>query len=239
MQERYLGDSHDYLKYSLIRALGGAGLGPVAVAWYLTVPELVDKSTNNDGEKRHHINGKGWDELDPVLLQRLNDYQHPRHRSIDAFEKSGILSPDTVFTARNPPVNFQDRREWWKNVLADCEPATTVFSDPDNGFEVPSASFKAKPKYAFYDEARSVAEKGKIAVNIQFARQCDPIMRANDVRGKLHEGPIHFPKLPVLRGRVAPNILFVFLAPAQFHHAIRSVVESLVARSAGRIEAIE
>ncbi|MCX7299732.1 MAG: hypothetical protein NTX73_05015 [Rhodobacterales bacterium] len=239
MQERYLGDSHDYLKYSLLGALSGAGLGPVALAWYLTFPELVDRSSNKDGEKRHHINGKGWDSLDPVLLQKLNSYQHPQDRSIGAFETSGILSHDTIFTARNPPVNLQNRRIWWQKVLADCQPATTVFSDPDNGFEVPSASVRAMPKYALYEEARSIASIGKIAVNIQFARQCDPVQRANEVRSRLHDGPEQFAKLPVLRGRVAPNILFVFLAPAKFHDVIRSVVENLVAKSAGRFEVIK
>ena len=57
MQERYLGDSHDFLKYALLRHLSGELGLRLGVDWYLTRPESVDCPGNNDGEKRQHLKG--------------------------------------------------------------------------------------------------------------------------------------------------------------------------------------
>jgi len=238
MQERYLGDSHDYLKYALLRALHAAGFGPLGLAWYLTHERAVEAAGNADGEKRHHLSARGWAQLDPELHAALHAFAAPEDRSIEAFEASGILPAGTVFTARNPPVDPPARIQWWRAVQDDCAPARTVFSDPDNGFIVPSAPRRRQPKYATYGETLSLYRAGKTTVTIQFARQCDPVKRARDIRARLTETAPDCAGLPVLRGRTAPNILFIFLAPPPRHAALNEALRALVSRAPARLELI-
>ncbi|HEV2488092.1 MAG TPA: hypothetical protein VGT08_21400 [Terracidiphilus sp.] len=47
MQERYLGDVHDYIKFALLRHLEKALDVRIGVNWYLTDPE-----NNEDGGQR-------------------------------------------------------------------------------------------------------------------------------------------------------------------------------------------
>ena len=86
MQERYLGDSHDFLKYALLRHLHRTLDIRLGVNWYLTRPEHVDKAGNNDGEKRHHLKGGAWRGIDPDLYDVIAKFDDPAHRAIANIE---------------------------------------------------------------------------------------------------------------------------------------------------------
>ncbi len=84
---------------------------------------------------------------------------------------------------------------------------------------------KTTPKYTFYEETADYFKAGKIILAIQFARQCDPIKRGLEIRAKLGEVIGVSQTLPIIRGRVAPNILFFTLSPALSSEKLK---ESLV-----------
>jgi hypothetical protein len=92
--------------------------------------------------------------------------------------------------------------------------AGLVFLDPDNGFEVKSMSARTQPKYALYDEITRYLGNGQTVVAIQFARQCDPLARACEIRERLKLSHGAMADLPVVRGRVAPNLLFFTISPS-------------------------
>lgn len=238
MQARYLGDSHDYLKYALLRSLAEAGFGRLAVAWYLTDPIAVDPQSSTDGEKRHHLSSAKFGRIDPPLLDALRQFSQPRARDIRAMESSGILGENTIFTGYHPPCEPNARKEWWSSVLEDCSYADVVFCDPDNGFMVPSATRKTRPKYAEFAEVSELYRRGKTVVCIQFARQCNPIARGESIRRELAIDHPECGALPILRGRVAPNILFHFLAPPPRHDLIAHTLEKLIERAPGVLEVI-
>lgn len=224
MQERYLGDSHDFLKYAFLRHLN-AELGlRLGVNWYLAKPGNVDRSDNNDGEKRHHLKGGVWRALDPDLFEKISGFSSPTEREIGRVTSWDILPSSTLYHAEY--ICSTVREDWHSNGLKALEPCDLVFLDPDNGFEVPSMTRKSAPKYALYTEARDYAYAGKVVVAIQFARQCDPIARARDVRAQFLNACGDGEILPVVRGRVAPNILFITHAPTQLASAVKSSVES-------------
>ena len=58
MQEKYVGDTPDFVKYALLRALcvDNDDYPPLrlGVNWYLTLGDEVDRADNMDGEMRHH-----------------------------------------------------------------------------------------------------------------------------------------------------------------------------------------
>ncbi|WP_394730011.1 hypothetical protein [Altererythrobacter sp. GH1-8] len=230
MQERYLGDSHDFLKYAFLRHLS-AELGmQLGVNWYLAKPENVDRPGNNDGEKRHHLKGRVWRALDPELFEKISGFDNPTERRLDRVASWGVLPKSTHYYSEN--ICSSERRVWHANGMKSLIACDLVFLDPDNGFEVPSMTRRTAPKYALYTEVRDYAHAGKIVVGIQFARQCDPIARARSVRDLVLDACGGGAVLPVVRGRVAPNILFVTFAPSPFASAVKSSVESFCSRSA-------
>lgn len=227
MQERYLGDSHDFIKFALLRHIAHRVELDIGVNWYLTNPEDVDKPGNNDGNKRHHIGGKkwkNWQALDQELFELIQVYSMPENRQISSFQNSNILPEQTVYYDTIVPREARDR--WQSNARAQLARPNVIFLDPDNGFEVKSMTQTTAAKYAFYSEMTEWYSAGNVVVCIQFARQCDPIKRGKDVREKLCRVTNCSVKLPIIRGRVAPNILFITLAPEHLVEQMHSVLSS-------------
>ena len=230
MQERYLGDSHDFLKYAFLRYLCEELDLLLGVNWYLAKPENVDRRDNNDGEKRHHLKGGAWRELDPDLFEKISGFEDPTERQLDRVAVWGVLPTSTLYYSEN--ICSSERQVWHANSLKALEACDLVFLDPDNGFEVSSMTPRTAPKYALYAEAGDYARAGKLVVTIQFARQCDPVARACEVRDRFLSACGGGTVLPVVRGRVAPNILFVTFAPSKLAPDVRSSIKSFCSRSA-------
>ncbi|WP_420429327.1 hypothetical protein [Kordiimonas sp.] len=206
MQTRYLGDTHDCIKYALLRHLvreTGLSLG---VNWYLTDPAEVDAAGNNHGEKRHHLNGTRWKTLDAEVLTHLDRFSEPAERTLENIQTAGVLPENSQFYGN--VLGKEDREAWHLKACQAMRSSELVFLDPDNGFQVPSMSRSKAPKYALYEEFQDYINAGKTVVSIQFARQCDPIKRATMISQTLSIMMSDADIFPVVRGRVAPNILF-------------------------------
>jgi hypothetical protein len=225
MQERYLGDSHDFVKYALLRHLAKVLNLTIGVNWYLTRPQDVDKASSKDGEKRFHLNGKKWQSWNPKLFELIEGFDAPSNRTIKRLGESDILPKPTVYFSRllSPAT---DRAKWHQDAITTLTKAKLIFLDPDNGFEVPSMKPRTAPKYALYAEAADYFNKNKIVVGIQFARQRSPIKLANEVVGKLRRHALNSASLPVIRGRVSPNILFFILSRPTHAKKIRQALSS-------------
>lgn len=225
MQERYLGDSHDYAKFALLRHVGTRLDGQIGVNWYLTDPGFVDKVGNKDGEQRHHL-PKRWAGWEGDILDELRKFASFSERRINQIPKLSILPSNTLYFEELVPT--VDRLLWHQRAQNALAQASIVFLDPDNGLEVASMSRKRAPKYALYSEAADYCRDGKIVILIQFARQCDPVNKASVVREKLSNfaglgGRGH---MPVVRARMAPNVLFLFLAPPSSEAKLADAITS-------------
>lgn len=228
MQERYLGDSHDFLKYALLRHLHASTGCSLGVNWYLTRPEHVDRPGNNDGEKRHHLKGGVWRDADPDLFDRIGRFEDPAVRMLNNVAAWNILPAGTRYFSDFVPA---DRRQDWHDAARETlKDSDLIFIDPDNGFEVKSTTARTRPKYALYEEAADYVAAGKAIVAIQFARQCDPVQRALDVRDVLISLCGDAAQLPVVRGRVAPNLLFFTVASDVMAPKLRPALSEFVAK---------
>ncbi|MBE1526745.1 hypothetical protein GGC65_001201 [Sphingopyxis sp. OAS728] len=199
------------MKYALLRHLSKSLELRIGVNWYLTTPDQVDRPGNNDGEKRHHLKGGVWRDADAELFEKIGKFDTVADRKLSNVASWEILPPDTCYFAAHVPAD--DRGSWHQNAIAELQPADLIFLDPDNGFEVTSMTARTRPKYSLFSEAADYVAAGKSVVAIQFARQCDPVQRAIDIRIKLVSlvgSPADF---PVIRGRVAPNLLFFSIVP--------------------------
>lgn len=159
MQERYLGDSHDFLKYSLLGHLSTATGVRLGANWYLTVPEQVDKAGNNDGQKRHHLKGGVWQHADPDLLERIQKFDPVDSRSLPNVAEWGLLPPNTVYY--DAPVSTANQAGWHGIGAQTLRESDLVFLDPDNGLEVKSMTSRTRPKYALTRRSRATSRQAR------------------------------------------------------------------------------
>ena len=169
MQDRYVGDVGDFVKYGLLRAIRGAKR--LGVAWYLH----PDSGPPGDGGHIDYLEHPcEWRPLDPDLFDEMRWVTEPgaNRRCVASIEQSGILG-DAAFAADRlevAGVKHPDRLRWrhrWfdgiKRQLVDCD---VVFADPDNGL-VPDDRFlptrKVSAKRIPIVEAKALWE-GRTAV---------------------------------------------------------------------------
>lgn len=224
MQERYLGDDKDYVKFALLRHLHrdlGVCLG---MNWYLTDPHVVGDATKKDGEQRHGLDDNPWSNYDSDLCTRLCAFDQIARRQIAEVKNLEILPPGMRDFAEHVPLDGRDA--WFGRSQKDLAAADLVFLDPDNGFETQSMTRRKAPKYALFSEAISYLHAGKIVVGIQFVGRIRLADRVQRTRDRLTaEGGSLAAHLPVIRGRLAPNVLFFALAPEGI---TKSVARSLI-----------
>jgi len=226
MQERYLGDVHDYIKFALLRHLHEALKVRIGVNWYLTAPE-----NNGDGGQRGYLEKSEWKSLDEELFLKLRPYLEQEYRTLENFEKDKILPENTLYFRTK--VSAIDGRSMWHNhAIFALSQAQLIFLDQDNGFEVKPESMSGRThKYALYKEAFDYYDSGKIVIGIQFAAKVKPLNRVMEVRKKLIQSEDCSINLPVLRGRVTPNILFFAVSPLCSVNAVGDALKSSVAKS--------
>lgn len=177
MRHNYAGDQGDYAKLALLRALSrGRRLG---VNWYLTVhPEGKGQPGTGDGNLRMHLVEKGWDLLDPNLLDRMRSVfgrLDPADRHLDLLEDETLLPGASFFqealpTGATPHVERVTAREaWHRRALHRLADTHMVFVDPDNGFQVKSLGPRSQRlcKYATYAEVADYLARGQAVVAYQ------------------------------------------------------------------------
>ena len=236
MQERYLGDVHDFMKYAFIRYLAAETDMRPGLNWYLTHPDRVDAVGNSDGNQRYHLGGGVWAGIDGKLVTALEQFNDAGARRIAAFEGSGILPAGTLYHPAEVP--HEERAGWHIAARAALGAADFVFLDPDNGFVVPSASRRRLPKYALYEEVTSWLESATLVTCIQFARQCKPQARAGVVVDALKSQGFGESILPVLRCRVSPNLLLVSLARPEVLDHMTALLQGFAERGRDKVEVI-
>ena len=225
MQLRYLGDSHDYLKFALLRHLQGKLDLRIGVNWYLTNPE-----NNGDGEQRQFLDRPEWKCLDEGLYEKLRPYLNREYRTLKNFERDQILPENTLYYREKVRCKAE-RAVWHKEAISTLSEAGLIFMDQDNGFEVESMTDLTQAKYALYKEAFDYYRSGKIVIGIQFAGRRNLLNLANEVRTKFIQTADCSTHLSVVRGRVTPNILFFSICPLGRVQTIEKALESFAARN--------
>src|SRR6185437_5581613 len=134
MQNRYVADIGDYVKFAILRALApGRRLG---VVWWL----FRDEHHNADGGHREYLEQeKKWKHFDPILFEALLKIKETNTLDVRAIENATVL-PEAVFAADPVPCEVLPfslrpaKRSTWlsetKTRLKDCD---LIFLDPDNG----------------------------------------------------------------------------------------------------------
>ena len=136
MQERYLGDIHDYFKFLFLKFLSTQLNMKVGLNWYLVNPAEIGPSElkKKDGEKRKFLYDEELNLYDKVLIQEFKKFQKKQFRNLELFTYETHLKQYINFF--NEPIKFNNRKKWLEQSLYHHRDEQIIFLDPDNGFVI-------------------------------------------------------------------------------------------------------
>ena len=157
MQNRYVGDVGDFLKFGLLNFLfqnqSASPKFKLGVNWYL-VPDEKNKA---DGKYTDYLKPKNrfskkLQECNPKLYRQMNEIVFvKKKRNIAEIEKDNVLPKGTIFYGEllrydNIPLEERERirKEWHSAALKKLRGADVIFLDPDNGIETEKMSSAPK-----------------------------------------------------------------------------------------------
>jgi hypothetical protein len=155
VKNRYFGDVHDYVKYTLLRQLTDFGGTPTAVCWMLTEDDI-----GVDGRQTHYLlEPERWRSIDPTVFDFLHDQVLERkRREVKVIEESEVL-PNCRFYSEILTDDHAQRQCYFERFFGLARGAEVVFFDPDNGIDVKSIKYgrRGSSKYLYRKEIEMAA----------------------------------------------------------------------------------
>ncbi|MDD3183055.1 MAG: hypothetical protein PHD48_09670 [Alphaproteobacteria bacterium] len=134
MQNQYVGDVGDYVKFALLRAL--CFDHKLGIAWYL----FPDEPHKGDGRHISYLNhADEWEAFDPDLFSALCKFVKSGKRNINAIACANLIASTTYAdeALQSQATTYKARAEWrdswFARVLNRLSVCDVVFADPDNG----------------------------------------------------------------------------------------------------------
>ena len=223
MQERYLGDIHDFYKFLFIKSLSIHFDLKVALNWYLVNPKELGKKELklNDGEKRNYLKEEFLKEFDNDLFLEMQNLEKKQNRVIKNFTKNSHLNKHIAFF--NTSLNSQNRKHWMNQSIKFYKNYEFLFLDPDNGLEPEKTkvSKKRKIKYILSEELSRIFFLKKTVFFCQFQPlnidHKSFLMKKKKQIITQCKIPI---EIPILRNRVSPNTFFITITPRENYDKI-------------------
>jgi hypothetical protein len=158
MKNQYFGDVNDYLKYSLLRLLGGNGQFGIAVCWALT----QDDRGLNGNRTKYLERPSEWGGHDSAVFSLLREeVLRKGNRSVSAIEQADVLRNCRYF-GEFISDEVRQRELYFEAFFKFAEGADFVFFDPDNGLNVKSVARggRGSSKYVYQDEIERAYHSG-------------------------------------------------------------------------------
>ena len=212
MQERYLGDIHDYFKFLFLKFLSNSLETKIGLNWFLIKPEDIGQKEveKNDGEKRKYLYHTELQNYDETLISELKLYQDKKKRDVVNFTKNTHLRKHINFF--NKVLTHSNKAEWLEESLIKLKNEKIIFLDPDNGFSKNQKGRKSI-KYLFPEDCSEILRQNKIIIFTQF--QSFTIKHKEYIKilkKKLNDSNFTvFSK--VIRNRTAPNTFYITILP--------------------------
>jgi len=168
MQNRYVGDIGDFVKFAILRALLQGGARRLGVLWWLHPDEIH----NADGKHRHYLSRPSdWRHYDPALFDALREAGKASTKHISMLERASLLAGACYFDELLPvgfalPDRSRARHAWFEAARSHVQDCDLVFLDPDNGI----ASHRVKPtqrragKSVLVEELQALRKRGRALV---------------------------------------------------------------------------
>jgi len=168
MQQRYLGDIHDFQKFIFVKFLSCAFNQKIGLNWYLVDPKQIGvKEVNKiDGEKRYFLKRNEFKTIDRKIYDEFVKLKTKKLRNIETFTKKTHLSEYISFY--NKKIPLLNREKWFSDSLKFFNKKNIIFLDPDNGLLKNKKSRKISLKYVLVNEIEAYLLKKKTIIFTQF-----------------------------------------------------------------------
>lgn len=212
MQERYLGDIHDYYKFLFLKNLSIFFKLRIGCNWYLVKPNNIGHSEikKNDGEKRSYLNNNF--DLDTKILKEFLPLKNFNNRIMKNFIKNTHLKKFIKFYYKY--LDHTNRDQWFEGSIQSLKNCNYVFLDPDNGLisNDSKISSRKKIKYILTGELKKMYQKKLNIIFCQFQsfnkKHKEMLISKRDMI--MDEIGLQINSY-VLRNRVSPNTYYISL----------------------------
>ena len=225
MQNRYLGDVHDFYKFIFLKYLSKKLKQKIGLNWYLVDPkELgISELNKNDGENRKFLKNK-TSIVDTKIFKELLVFQDYKKRKIENFTERTHLKEYINFF--NLKVSASQRLDWFNKSAIFFSDDKIIFLDPDNGLAKRNLSSRESLKYVMIEEVKKYVSLKKIVVFTQFQsfnkRHSDYL---REIKSILTVNHLNI-QVPIIRNRTAPNTFFITVSNK--NDSMNKVLESVI-----------
>ena len=212
MQQRYLGDIHDFQKFIFVKFLSCAFNQKIGLNWYLVDPKKIGEKELNkkDGEKRYFLKGNEFKTIDRKIYDEFVKLKTKKFRNITTFTKKTHLSQYVSFY--NKKIPLLNREKWFTDSINFFKKKDIIFLDPDNGLLKKKKSKKMSLKYLLVNELETYLSKKKTIIFTQFQSfNKTNINYLREINNHLKLKNIEI-NCPVIVNRTAPNTIFISLS---------------------------
>jgi hypothetical protein len=210
MQERYLGDIHDFFKMNFLEFLSKYTEQLIGLNWYLVKPENISKIEvkKNDGEKRSYLYKDEYKEINAHLINELKLYEKLNNRIVNSFTRNIKFKKSVKFY--NEYITIEKRTDWFKESKLFFDKTKIIFLDPDNGLGF-NKSGNISLKYVNIKELLEYYDLDKTIIFTQFQSfNKNYKTYLNEIILKLEQFGIKM-KYPIVRNRSGPNTFYFTL----------------------------
>ena len=212
MQERYLGDIHDFQKFIFVKFLSCAFNQKIGLNWYLVDPKKIgEKEVNKkDGEKRYFLKKDEFKTIDRKIYDEFFLLKTKKFRNIRTFTKKTHLGQYVSFYNKKIPLH--NREKWFNDSLNFFKEKKIIFLDPDNCLLRNKKSSKISLKYVLVKEIENYLSKKKTIIFTQFQSFTKKnIHYLKEINNFLSLKKIKI-NCPVVVNRTSPNTIFISLS---------------------------
>lgn len=239
MQQRYLGDIHDFQKFIFVKFLSCAFKQKIGLNWYLVDPTKIGKKEVNkkDGEKRYFLQKNEFKTIDRKIYDEFVKLKSKKSRNINSFTKNTHMSQYVSFY--NKKIPLLNREKWLVDSLSFFKENTIIFLDPDNGLLKNKKSKKTSLKYVLINELESYLSNKKTVIFTQFQSfNKTNIEYLNEINNYLKMKNINI-NCPVVINRTAPNTIFISLSSdKKMELRLKKNIKKYVSINKGRVNLV-
>ena len=209
MQERYLGDIHDYFKFIFLKFLSLKLKKKVGLNWYLIDPIEIglNEIKKVDGEKRSYLLQNKFLDIDKNISKEFFKFKNKKKRKIDQFvEKTHLKKYINFF---NDKITNKTRLRWFEESILHFKKQSIIFLDPDNGLQKNIKIKKKSLKHLNIEEVKGYLTNGKTVIYTQFQSfNKHHRIYLREIINLFKENGILI-NLPIIRNRTSPNTFYI------------------------------
>lgn len=234
MQERYLGDVHDFYKFNFLEYLSIMINEKIGLNWYLNNPQNIGKNEVklNDGEIRSFLVKENYRSQNLKLINDIKHLELKKNRSIQNYLQKSYLNKHIDFYNRK--LTIDNRVKWFKSSLTFFKNNNFLFLDPDNGLQNQKANFRSKRsvKYIKYSEIENLYESKKVIIFCQF--QSFTMNHREMLELKINSIKKYLGlkgKVPVIRNRSGPNTFYPIIGSTKNIRQLEPLLENYIKKN--------